>query len=106
MKREVFRRGVRMTHEFGGLEGRNDPLGSQSFPFEGPQRVDELSTQGRPKEVQQYGEHQYRPASSPICKPSGGYASTNGPAPDVAQIFGMPIPVGTKRRLGPLKTDK
>lgn len=106
MKKEFFRRGVRMTIPFGGLEERNDPFGSGTFTYEGPQRVDELSQPGRAVEVQQYGEHQYRSASSPICKPSGGYASTNGPAPDFAQILGMPIPVGTKRRLGPRKTDK
>ena len=109
MKDDFFRRGVRMQHKFGELEKHDSPLGTGTFDIRAQERVSSLCNNGadvRPLEVQQHGEHQYRPSSSPICKPSGGYASTNGPAPDYAQIFGMPIPVGTKRRLGPPKTDK
>lgn len=112
MKDDFFRRGVRMQHKFGELESHDSPLGIGTFDVPWPKRVDNLegSSAGhrelRPLEVQQHGEHQYRPSSSPICKPNGGYADINGPKPDYAQIYGMPIPVGTKRRLGPLKTDK
>ena len=113
MKRDIFRRGVRMQHQFGDTEKINDPLGVQTFdqtyfPLPGP-GMKSLSTQGKSVEVQQYGEYSYREPSSPIQKPSGGMATNQGPAPDVAQIFGFPIPVGTKRRSGsggPLKTDK
>jgi hypothetical protein len=107
MKNDFFRRGVRMQHKFGELEKHDSPLGLGTWEIDAPIRVDSLGTDGsKPKEVQQHGEHNYRPFSSPVCKPSGGYADTNGPAPDVAQMFGMPVPVGVKRRLGPLKTDK
>lgn len=108
MKREIFRRGVRMTHQFGGLEGRNDPLGQGTFDPGFPERVSDLSHQGasKPLEVQRNGENFYRESPSPVCKPGGGYASLNGPTPDRPQEFAMPFPVGTKRRLGPPKTDK
>jgi hypothetical protein len=108
VKKDWFRRGVRMQHPFGDLEGRSDPWGTRTFEESWPKRVDDLSKQaaGKPLEIQQYGEHQYREAPSPVCKPAGGYASLNGPAPDLPQIIGTPIPVGTKRRIGPNRTDK
>lgn len=108
MKREIFRRGVRMQHQFGDLEGRNDPLGQGTFDPRFPERVSDLSKAGasRPLEVQREGERFYRDSPSPVCKPGGGYASLNGPAPDLPQVLAMPMPVGSKRRLGPLKTDK
>ena len=96
MKREIFRRGVRMTHTFGELEGRSDPLGSGTFDPKFPERVDTLCS--KPLESKSLGEHQYRPASSPVCKPNGGCASINGPAPDYSEMFAHPIPVGTKKR--------
>ena len=110
MKRDFFRRGVRMQHQYGDTERINDPLGHSTweppdFPLPGS-GVKRLSGTGYPCEVQEKGEHQYRDSSSPIQKPSGGMASIQGPAPDMAQIFGMPWPVGTKRRIGPPKTDK
>ena len=106
MKREIFRRGVRMQHQFGATEKINDPLGSQTWDPPWPKSVRQLSQTGKSCEIQQYGEHAYRPQSSPVQKPDGRMANINGPAPDFAQVLGMPIPVGTKRRLGPLKTDK
>lgn len=108
MKREIFSRGVRMIHKFGELEQRDDPFGTSTFEMPTPIRVDELSQQN-PRgflEAKTHGEHNYRPDSSPVCKPDGGYASFNGPKPDPVEPFSRPIPVGTKRRLGPLKTDK
>lgn len=112
MKRDIFRRGVRMQHQFGETEKINDPLGNETFEVQWPRRIDTLSRGSAgnavmaPLEVQRQGEYNYRQQSSPISKPNGGFADINGPKPDYAQIYGMPIPVGTKRRLGPLKTDK
>ena len=109
MQRDIFRRGVRFIHKFGDLKDVADPLNSVgSFDPPWPKRIDDLSKMaaGKPLEVGADGQHMYREAPSPICKPAGGYASINGPMPDIAQEVGMPIPVGTKRRLGPLKTDK
>ena len=112
MKREWFRRGVRMQHQFGETEKINDPMGTQTFELPhaffnrpGMRDLSDMPAVG-PCEIQQYGEHHYREPPSPIQKPSGAMASMRGPAPDIAQIFGMPWPVGTKRRGGPPKTDK
>jgi hypothetical protein len=106
MMRDIFRRGVRMVHRFGTLEERVEPWGAHTFEPHIPERVDELSGTGRSCEVQEYGEHSYREPSSAVVKPSGATASINGPSPDLPQILAMPIPVGTKRRHGPVKTDK
>lgn len=107
IKREIFRRGVRMTHPFEELQRNADPLGGNTFEWNTPIRVDQLSQPGRPCEIQEYGERMYREPSSGVSKPnSDTLASINGPQPDYAEIFARPIPVGTKRRLGPLKTDK
>lgn len=106
MKREIFRRGVRMQHQFGSLEARNDPLGAETFEHRAPVAVSNLSGTGRPCEIQQYGERMWTEPRSAVSKPGGGFASLNGPAPDYAESLGRPIPVGTKRRLGPPRTDK
>lgn len=108
MKNDWFRRGPRMTLRFGETEKEADPLGTGTFPppdFPLPS-VKRFSGYGKPCEIQEYGEHQYRPSSSPIQKPNGNMASIQGPTPDLPQVFGMIVPVGTKRRLGPLKTAK
>ena len=107
IRKDIFRRGVRMTHRFGETEKQSDPFGSGTFEAPWPMRVDELNKGGHPLEVGADGEHAYRPFSSPIQKPDGSLASVNGPAPDAPQIFGMPVPVGTKRRIAPpIKSDK
>ena len=106
MKRDIFRRNVRYQHQFGSLETVNDPWGTQTFEPEWPKRVDRLSGGGKPCEISEYGEHFYAPERSAVIKPSGEHASLNGPVPDIAELIGRPIPVGTKRRYGPLKTDK
>jgi hypothetical protein len=106
MKREIFSRGVRMQHQFGKTEKINDPVQSETFDLPTP----DLSRTGGGRsycaEVQQYGQHNYRPDPSPVQKPNGEFASTQGPRPDFVEQITRPIPVGTKRRLGPLKTDK
>src|SRR5580658_8382057 len=105
MKREIFRRGVRMTHQFGTLETRDDPFfGTPTFDPRFPERVD--AHRSAPLEIGTHGEHRMYPARSAVVKPNGQAASLSGPAPDLPEMFGAPIPVGTKRRLGPLKTDK
>jgi hypothetical protein len=106
--KDIFSRPVRMISKYGSLERRQDPLGVDTFEMPWPKRVDDLSKKcpGGTRTNQDYGVTNYRPDPSPICKPNGGFASTDGPAPDRAQELAMPLPVGTKRRLGPLKTDK
>lgn len=108
LKREIFSRGVRMQHQFGDLISRNDPMGTSSFDAPWPKRVDDLSKQnpGGFFESKTHGEYSYREDSSPVCKPGGGFASFNGPKPDPIEPYSRPMPVGTKRRLGPPKTDK
>lgn len=106
IKREIFRRGVRFQHQFGTLEERNDPWGTRTFDPRFPERVDELSKHGHACEIQDYGEHFYALERSAVVKPTGEAASLNGPVPDIAEQLGRPIPVGTKRRIGPPRTDK
>lgn len=104
MKREIFRRGVRMTHPFGTLEECSDPWGTRTFDPRFPERVDQLHSP--PAEIHQYGERFYAPERSAVIKPTGAAASLNGPSPDIPELIARPIPIGTKRRHGPPKTDK
>jgi hypothetical protein len=101
MKRDIFRRAVRMTHKFGAIEGDSDPLYGRGHVFEPqfPERPDQLSS--RPITIQQQGEYRYfsQPGSA-VAKPNGQLASINGPAPDYADALASPIPVGTSQRLG------
>lgn len=105
MKREIFSRPTRFIHKFGETEARDDPMERHTFEFKGPENPNG-GGRSAPCEVQTYGETGYRPASSPVQKPGGGFATLDGPALDLAEDFARPVPVGTKRRLGPLKTDK
>jgi hypothetical protein len=101
-----------MTHQYGTLEEVNSPFfGPGTFEPPWPKRVDALGTpgvdgRGKPCEVQEYGEHFYSPERSAVTKENGRNASLNGPAPDMAEAIARPIPVGTKRRFGPPRTDK
>jgi len=110
LKKDIFCRGVRMQHQFGELaeSQRNDQFIRSTEVFEAPwpKRVDELSKPGKCYEVQQYGQYGYRPEYAAVEKANNKLATIDGKVPDTAQAFAMPIPVGTKRRLGPLKTDK
>lgn len=108
MKRDIFNRGVRMTHKFGETEKIDDPFNTGTWDPPWPKSVGELSKPGHSCEIGEYGVHSYRPDSSPVQKPGGDMAVTNGPNPypDLPEMLGRPIPVGTKRRLGQLKTDK
>lgn len=110
MKRDVFKRGTRMTHKFGETEDINDPVQRNTFPFFEDQkcvRPERLSEFGHSCEVQDYGEHEmFNPARSPVQKPNGQFASNNGPAPDMAEGIAAPIPFSTKKRKDHLKTDK
>jgi hypothetical protein len=105
VKKEIFSRGVRMIHQFGRTEQINDPMQSNTFDLPKP-NLSRLAEPSPGCEVQGYGERNYRDATSPIQKPSGAMADMNGPAPDFAELYGRPVPVGTKRRLGPPSTDK
>jgi hypothetical protein len=106
LKKEIFSRGVRFIHPFEQLLDRQDPLGTQTFEAPWPRRVSDLSAQSSPCLSREYGLHNDRPDSSPVVTPSGRCARSDGPAPDMAMMLGRPVPVGTKRRLGPIKTDK
>jgi hypothetical protein len=81
MNRDIFRRGVRMTHEFGGLEEMHDPSGRETFT---PQFPVEPQQHSAPITTQEYGIHQH-PWNQPkngVQKPGGSMASFQGPAPD------------------------
>jgi hypothetical protein len=106
IKREIFSRGTRYIHTFDELIERQDPLGTQTFEVPWPKRPDDLSSRSHPCTSQEYGLHNDRPDASPVVKPSGQLAHSDGPEPDYAMQQARPVPVGTKRRLGPLKTDK
>lgn len=93
MDRNIFRRGVRMTHEFGGLEEMKDPEGRETFTPRFP--VETTQQHSSPITTQQYGVHQL-PWNAPkegVQKPNGQMASFNGPAPDVEEC-GVMIAVG------------
>ena len=99
MKRDFFNRGVRMQHQFGGIEKVNDPLlpntwEAPDFPF----AVKRLSGTGSPCEIQEFGLKPYRPDPSPICKPDHSYAETEGKPMDEPEAYGRPVAVGTRRR--------
>jgi hypothetical protein len=104
MKKDFFSRGVRMIHPFGKTEEINDPLQHNTWDL--PLPANRIGGNSPGCEVQQYGESNYLEDRSPIQKPSGEMASTQGPNPGLAEVLARPIPVGTKRRYGPLKTDK
>jgi len=107
MRADWFRRGPRMTIKFGETERRDDPIQAEKIWFpEWPKEVSRLSGMGRSCEVQEYGDRFYRPEPSAVQKPTGAFASLNGPEPDVTEDLARPLPVGVKRRLGPPKTDK
>jgi len=110
MKRDIFKRAIRMTHKFGETEAINDPLGANTFDFYNKYKRTRTSDHTAPSPsctVQQYGEHEtFNPARSPVQKPGGGLASNSGPAPDWAESIGAPVPVSTKKRVNHLKTDK
>jgi len=99
MKRDIFRRGPRMTHYFGATEQRSDPLGTSTFTLESPHPAKVAGS--APQGVQQHGEYRFwGEPRSPVQKPNGNFASVQGPSPDLADQAGRPVPVGTKRRLG------
>lgn len=95
LKKEIFRRGVRMTQKFDQLVN-DDPLQADQafdagFPVMGQRR-------SRPLEIGKDGQHRFDASLSPVVKPNGERASINGPAPDYADNVAMPIPASTKKR--------
>lgn len=95
-KKELFRRGVRMTQRFGENVTADDPLGTSTFDI--PRPLPGSSNRTSAIHVQQQGEHRWDKPASPITKPTGANASIDGPAPDNAEFFGAPIPMSTKKR--------
>jgi hypothetical protein len=107
MKREWFSRGVRMSHKFGNTEKLDDPMQTETFDLKTPDLSRTGGGRSPPCELKDYGQNiPGFPDRSPIQKPSGGFASTQGPTPDGIEPFSRPVPVGTKRRIGPPRTDK
>jgi hypothetical protein len=92
MNRDFFRRGTRFVHEYGSLETANHP--GDTFAIPAPRRVDQLCTP--PVSVQQEGERRYWGERSPIVKPNGSFASTNGPEPERGPFATVVVP-GRKR---------
>ncbi len=104
MNRDIFKRGIRFTHKFGGIEQIDDPLGRRTFDFKAEQertRVSELSKPAQQCTVQQYGEYAgpWGEPRSPVQLPSGRLASTNGPEPDEARMYAVPVPASTRKRV-------
>lgn len=100
MKREIFRRGVRMTHRFGELEGLNDPFSSGTFDPGFP--ISPSKRRSRSLEVKKDGEYRYCDPQSPIVnQKTGKPASLNGPAPDYSDLPAQTMPLGTVKRKVP-----
>ena len=104
IKSDNFRRAVRFTHKFEGLT-QDNPWGTPTWQMEAPIRPNERrSAQAH---VQTHGEYSYPERKSPVCKPGGGYASINGPHPDIADDIASPVPQSTSKRLnGGVAKDK
>lgn len=97
MKRDIFRRGTRMTHRFGECENDEPFMPLATFDPKFPTGV--TARRGSPPlNIQTHGEHRYTPIMSPVVKPGGGVASLNGPAPDEVDRVEMAIPANTKKR--------
>lgn len=110
MERDIFRRGVRMVHKFGETEKQNDPLQTNTFDFQAAQertRVRDLSGHTGPCTVKEYGEtRSWAPPRSPVQKPNGQLASTEGPTHDMADEVASVYPTSTKKRVDHKSTDK
>lgn len=108
MRSDFFKRPTRMVFKFGDTEKIEDPSGVHTF--EPPAMVmphDTFDTRASKREVQQYGEHEvFNPNRSPVQKPSGAFASFNGPVPDTAEAIASPVPTSTKKRVDHKSTDK
>jgi len=97
MDRNIFRRGMRMTHEFGALEEMKDPSGSETFtppfPIEPQQHSSPITTQ-------QYGIHEspWNEPKSGVQKPNGRMASFQGPAPDLEHECVAVIATGVPKK--------
>lgn len=95
LKKDWFQRGVRMTHRF-GESTRDDFLGTGTFELPLPDGVKREGTNQILKCRQ--GQHDYYEPLSPVVKPNGVRANMNGPAPDPAGEWAVPVPAGTNKR--------
>lgn len=101
MKRDIFRRGPRFTHRFGEAEARDDPFGDSTFDMDKPMFPQRRSS---PIEVQNFGERNNffnHAAPSAVKKAKGGFASLEGPAPNLPAEIGGQVPASTKKRRFP-----
>lgn len=99
LKREFFNRGVRMQHRFGEELNRDPVFGSgQTFDAPQPIGINKLAENTRSLNIQRDGQYRWDQPTSPIIKPNGRAANTNGPAPDYAYDIAAPIPSSTKKR--------
>jgi hypothetical protein len=107
MKRDFFRRGTRMTHKFGEIEGRADPLYGNEAVWQPPAPPFPGTLHTPPYEGQQHGEDRaFARPNSAVCKPTGALASIAGPQEDYADTLARPMPVGTSKRLDHKAKDK
>lgn len=104
MKREIFNRGTRFSHQFGDTLSVQDPLQTHTFDMPTPDPVRSLGHLGggrsRDLHVQAEGEQRYRGQPSPVQTPTGRMTSTSGNPMDMAEAFARPMPIGTRLRTG------
>lgn len=95
LKKDLFQRGPRMTHRFGQL-AKDDFIGTGTFELPLPDGVKREGTNQLLKT--RCGQHDYYEPLSPVVKPNGVRASMNGPAPDPAGEWAVPVPASTQKR--------
>lgn len=99
LKREIFRRGTRMTHRF-GPNTSPDPFDSSSFDPGFP--IAPNVRHSKSLEVQREGEYRFLDPQSPVVSTkTGRAASTNGPAPDLSDPIAQTVPSNTVKRRVP-----
>lgn len=96
MKRNIFRRGVQMTHRFGPTENDEPFVPQSTFDIQAP--VSPKKHSSKPLDIQTHGEYRYTPILSPVVKPNKTLASLNGPSPDLVDCVEMEVPANTKKR--------
>lgn len=98
LKKEIFLRGVRMTHRFGDPDDQNVMGASEYFDFKGPNPMKSSNSASQKLNIQSQGLHVPTKAQSPVTKARGGRASLSGPTLDVADSMAETEPTSTKKR--------
>lgn len=97
LKREMFLRGVRMTHRFGS---NDDPFqNGEYFDAPYPNGIRSVNMNGRGGfNGKRNGLAVYTEPFSGVDKAKGGKASLSGPKPDRPDMIAEAIPTGTRKR--------